>query len=89
MSNDVGRETILIMLLTECVRRLTKNGKNPIHINNRQIEKILDNKYEVDYGSSDGDKFILKLVKGEEISSELSPTQKDDEIILTEYSDEE
>lgn len=64
MANN-EREAILIMLLTETVRRLTKNGKNSIHITNGQIERNLESGFEVDYSSSDSDKFVLRLTSGE------------------------
>ncbi|MER2007933.1 MAG: hypothetical protein ABS939_10850 [Psychrobacillus sp.] len=77
---NTEREAILIMLLTETVRRLTKNGKNPIHITNGQIERNLEAGYEVDYSSSDSNKFILKLVEGEEVALgiEVSNTPKEE-----------
>lgn len=69
---DNGREAILTMLLIEAVRRLTKNGKAPIHITNGQIKRNMEAGYEVDYSDSfdASDRFILRLVEGGEITVE-------------------
>lgn len=61
------KEVVLTMLLIEAVRRLTKNGKNPIHFTNPQLQRNLMESLEVDYSKSDSDKFVLRLVKGEEV----------------------
>ena len=45
---NTEKEAILIMLLTETVRRLTKTGKNPIHITNGHIQMNLENGFEVE-----------------------------------------
>lgn len=64
---NTEREAVLTLLLIECVRRLTKTGRNPIHITNGQIERNLESSFEVDYSESDSNKFVLKLSVGEEI----------------------
>ena len=64
---ELGKETVLTLLLIECVRRLTKNGKAPIHITEGQLSRVLEENLEVDYSDSTSDKFVLKLIEGEEI----------------------
>lgn len=74
------KEQVLTLLLIECVRRLTKNGKNPIHITNGQLQRVLEDNFEVDYSASTNDKFVLKLIEGEElvVESEVAFTPEDD-----------
>lgn len=59
------REAVLSMLLVECVKRLSKNGKHKIHVTNPQLERLIDGNFEVDFSESKNDRFVLKLVKGE------------------------
>jgi hypothetical protein len=64
---ETSKEAVLTLLLIECIRRLSKNGKAPIHITNHQLEKNYLEGLEVDYSKSNKDKFILRLNKEEEI----------------------
>lgn len=59
------REAILSLLLVECIKRLSKNGKHKVSITNTQLNRLVEGNFEVDFSESNNDRFILKLVKGE------------------------
>jgi hypothetical protein len=61
------REVILSMLLVECIKRLSKNGKHKVSITNPQLNRLVEGNFEVDFSESNNDRFILKLTKGEPI----------------------
>jgi hypothetical protein len=65
-----NKEQVLTLLLIECVRRLTKNGKNNIHITNGQLKKIVAEGLEIDFSGSDSDKFVFRLVEAVEQDKE-------------------
>lgn len=57
------KELMLQLLLAECVRRLSKNGKVKIHITNAQLGMLVDKEMEVDFSESNDNSFILKYQK--------------------------
>jgi hypothetical protein len=57
------REFMLQMLLAECVRRLSKNGKHKMSITNAQLGRLVEGEFEVDFSESNEDRFILKFQK--------------------------
>lgn len=54
---------MLQMLLAECVRRLSKNGKHKVSVTNPQLERLVDGEFEVDFSESNENRFILKFQK--------------------------
>jgi hypothetical protein len=59
------REAVLSLLLVQCIKRLSKNGKQKVHITNAELNRLVEGNFEVDFSESNSDRFILKLVKGE------------------------
>lgn len=57
------KELMLQMLLAECVRRLSKNGKHKVSITNAQLGMLVDKEMEVDFSESNENRFILKYQK--------------------------
>jgi hypothetical protein len=54
---------MLQMLLAECIRRLSKNGKHKVSITNAQLGMLVDKEMEVDFSESNENRFILKYQK--------------------------
>lgn len=54
---------MLQMLLVECIKRLSKNGKHKVSITNAQLERLVEGEFEVDFSESDENRFILKFQK--------------------------
>lgn len=59
------------MLLVECVKRLSKNGKHKVSITNAQLERLVEGEFEVDFGESNENRFILKFQKMSEEDIEV------------------
>jgi len=57
------KELMLQMLLAECIKRLSKNGKHKVSITNAQLGRLVDAEMEVDFSESNEDRFILKFQK--------------------------
>lgn len=57
------------MLLVECIRRLSKNGKHKVSITNAQLSRLVEGNHEVDFSESNEVRFILKF--GETSEEEL------------------
>lgn len=57
------KEFMLQMLLVECIKRLSKNGKHKVSITNAQLERLVEGEFEVDFSESDENRFILKFQK--------------------------
>lgn len=62
-----NKETVLTLLFLEAMRRLSKNGKSKVVITNEQLNRLVEKNLEVDYSESNENRFILKLVEGEDI----------------------
>jgi hypothetical protein len=81
------KELILQMLLAECIRRLSKNGKHKVSITNRQLEMLVDNEMEVDFSESNDIRFILKYQKMQDdievIANVVVPREK---LVVTDES---
>lgn len=59
------------MLLVECVKRLSKNGKHKVSITNAQLERLVEGEFEVDFCESNENRFILKFQKMSEEDIEV------------------
>jgi hypothetical protein len=74
------KELILQMLLAECIRRLSKGGKHKVSITNKQLERLVEGEFEVDFSESNDVRFILKFQKAlddiEVITNVVVPREK-------------
>lgn len=65
------KEMMLQLLLAECVKRLSKNGKHKVSITNAQLGRLVDAEMEVDFSESNDNRFILKFQKMSEDDIEV------------------
>ncbi|WP_458458694.1 hypothetical protein [Pseudobutyrivibrio sp.] len=63
-NKELGDDVVVKLLLIECIRRLSKNGTQKVHITDTQLKNAMVDDLRIDFSNSDKNKFVLKLEKG-------------------------